>query len=142
MDANTLLEQIYLKAHNQELIQQLDLPEKIKTYINIIVNNEETMKGVFTCLVSSLTYKTLYPNQDVRYHKTDLPGGYSGRSFDTKYVTPFLKIHKFAGAMKESGWLTRSIEQDAPFTKTFPGKIQKHEVKEAFLEIFDYISLN
>lgn len=142
MNPSEFLEQIYLKAQNQELVDNLDLTNEIKKYIATIVSYEETMKGVFTCLVSSLTYKSLHPQQDVRYHKIDLPNGYSGRSFDTKNVTPFLKLHKFAGAMKESGWLTRSIEQDAPFTKTFPGKIQKPEVKEAFLELFDYIAIH
>jgi len=39
-------------------------------------------------------------------------------------------------AMKESAWLTRSIEQPHPFTLEFPGHIKKKDVKEAFLEIF------
>lgn len=141
MEPNNLLEELYEKASKIDA-SEINIPIKIKKYIDDIVEFEEIAKGVFTCVISSFTYKILYPKQDVRYHKIDLPNGYSGRSFDTKYVTPFLKKHKFAGAMKESGWLTRSIEQDAPFTKDFPGKIQKEEVKNAFLELLDYSQTN
>ena len=63
-----------------------------------------------------LGYRTTY---NVDEAITDLAlmnmeGGYSGRSFDTKYITPFLKQKRFLGAMKESGWLTRSLEQNIP----------------------------
>lgn len=136
MDIIKFLEEIYNLAKRDDADSFYNLDENIVSAIKSIVDNEETNKGVFTCVISSLTYKTLHPEQDVRFHKIDLPNGYSGRSFDTKYVTPFLKTHNFAGAMKESGWLTRSIEQDAPFDKNFPGKIQR--VKSEFLLIFDY----
>lgn len=141
MEPNELLEKVYKEASKIKP-DSIDLSKKIKQYIDNIVEYEEIAKGVFTCIITSFTYKILYPNQDVRYHKIDLPNGYSGRSFDTKNVTPFLKKYKFAGAMKESGWLTRSIEQDAPFTKDFPGKIQKEDVKTSFLELQDYIFKN
>ncbi|RTK65340.1 DNA cytosine methyltransferase, partial [Enterococcus faecalis] len=80
-------------------------------WLTNIVEKESTNKGVYTVLLSSLVYKYLHPNQDVRYHQVELEGGYSGRSFDTKYVTSFLKEKRLRGAMKESGWLTRSLEQ-------------------------------
>lgn len=41
--------------------------------------------------------------------------GYSGRSFDTKYITPFMKFKFPKIAMRESGWLTRSLEQLEPY---------------------------
>jgi DNA (cytosine-5)-methyltransferase 1 len=44
--------------------------------------------------------------------------------------------------MKESGWLTRSIEQPHPFTFKFPGKIRNKEVKQAFLQILNDIEEN
>ena len=111
-------------------------------WVKNIVEKEEVAKGVFTALVSSLTYKILYPEQDIRYHKVNLPNGYSGRTFDTKYVTPFLKSKKFFGAMKESGWLTRSIEQPHAFTLDFPGNIKSVKAKEAFLNILNDIEEN
>jgi DNA (cytosine-5)-methyltransferase 1 len=83
------------------------------------------------------------PTQDVRYHKTELPNGYSGRSFDTSYVTPFIaeKFQRFA--MKSgSGWLTRSLEQAHPYTLTYPGRILDKAVREAFLQILNDIEEN
>lgn len=133
------LENIYQKAKTSKNLDDIKLSEMQKDFVKIIVDNEQNNKGVFTALVSSLTYKCLHPEQDIRYHKVDLPNGYSGRSFDTKYVTPFLKEKRFLGAMKESGWLTRSIEQLHPFTNDFPGRINKPDLKMAFLSIFDEI---
>ena len=44
--------------------------------------------------------------------------------------------------MKESGWLTRSIEQPYPFTLDFPGKINNKDVKNAFLQILNDVEEN
>jgi cytosine-specific methyltransferase len=68
-----------------------------------------------------------------------MENGYSGRTFDTKYITPFLKEKQFLAAMKESGWLTRSLEQNIPYNLDFPGKINNKKVKTAFLHILDDI---
>lgn len=139
INPSQFLEDIFKQAKKNKSLNDVDLNDIQKNMIKIIVENEHSNKGVFTVLVSSLTYKCLHKEQDVRYHKVDLPNGYSGRSFDTKYVTPFLKEKRFLGAMKESGWLTRSLEQLHPFTNDFPGRINKDELKMAFLTIFDEI---
>lgn len=139
MNPFEFLENTYQEAMNLKDIKDVGLNEDQINKVVTIVNFEESNKGVYTALVSSLTYKCLNPSQDVRYHKIELENGYSGRSFDTKYTTPFMKEKRFLGAMKESGWLTRSIEQAHPFTKDFPGKINKTELKETFLDIFDDI---
>ncbi|MEW8994435.1 DNA cytosine methyltransferase [Clostridium sp.] len=135
------LENIYIKANSTDFAET-QLTKKQLGWVKSIVEKEETLKGVYSVLVSSLTYKSLYPEQDVRYHKIELENGYSGRSFDTKYVTPFLKSKKFFGAMKESGWLTRSLEQAHPFTLDFPGKISNKVVKDAFLQILNDVEEN
>ena len=139
INPSQFLEDVYQQAKKNKSLDDVNLNEIQKDMIKIIVTNEQSNKGVFTVLVSSLTYKCLHPEQDIRYHKVDLPNGYSGRSFDTKYVTPFLKEKRFLGAMKESGWLTRSLEQLHPFTNDFPGRINKADLKMAFLTIFDEI---
>lgn len=136
------LENIYAKALSLVDIDTTDLTPKQFAWVQSVVEKEETLKGVYSVLVSSLTYKCLNPQQDVRYHKIELENGYSGRSFDTKYVTPFLKSKKFFGAMKESGWLTRSLEQAHPFNLDFPGKINNKVVKDAFLQILNDVEVN
>ena len=44
--------------------------------------------------------------------------------------------------MKESGWLTRSLEQNIPYELDFPGKIQNKNVKAAFLNILNDVEVN
>lgn len=135
------LENIYQEAKKINF-EDIKLNNTQKKWIKTIVNYEETMKGVFTVLTTSLTYKSLNPEQDVRYHQKGMVNGYSGRTFDTKYVTPFLKLKRFDGAMKESGWLTRSLEQDAPYDLKFPGKIRIKDLKSSFLNILNDIEVN
>lgn len=112
----------------------------IAQQLDVIVNHSEDRKGVMTVVCTSLLYKLIYPSQDVRYHQADLPNGYSGRTFDSKYVTPFLRQHKFP-SMAESGWLTRSLEQKSPYTKDYRGAIKPTELKTAFLQIFNEIEV-
>ncbi|MBQ6944274.1 MAG: DNA (cytosine-5-)-methyltransferase [Ruminococcus sp.] len=133
------LEEMYNEAEKIKNIDNIGLDCSQVRMVKTIVDKEETFKGVFTVLLTSLVYKCLYPEQDVRKHQANMSGGYSGRSFDTKYVTPFMKQKRFLGAMKESGWLTRSLEQNLPYTLDFPGKIQNKEVKNAFLNILNDI---
>ena len=142
INPSQFLEDTYNRALGLVDIAPIDLSPKQLKWVESIVEKEENLKGVYSVLVSSLTYKSINPEQDVRYHKKELQNGYSGRSFDTKYVTPFLKSKKFFGAMKESGWLTRSLEQVHPFTLDFPGKINNKVVKDAFLQILNDIEEN
>jgi DNA (cytosine-5)-methyltransferase 1 len=67
-----------------------------------------------------------------------MDGGFSGRSVDTKYITPTLKELKLP-SMSESGWLTRSLEQPYPYNNNYNGKIGSVEVKKSFLDIVNYI---
>jgi len=113
------------------------LNSKAREWIRIIATNSEDHKAVVTALTTSLTKKIETPDQDIRQHKVELPRGYSGRTLDTLYVTPFFKKHFRRIAMKEAGWLTRSIEQPHPFTLDFPGKIRNKQVKQAFLQILN-----
>lgn len=131
------LENIYKSSKDVSDIK--DIKEEVIYYINKIGENCDTQKGVYTVLISLLFYKVLNPQQDIRRHQENMENGFSGRSFDTKYVTPTLKKLGLP-AMAESGWLTRSLEQPFPYDKNYQGHIQK--VKEEFLEILDYVEAN
>jgi len=93
-------------------------------------------KGVYTVLITLSIYKILHPKQDIRNHQTQIEGGFSGRSIDTKFITPTLKELKLP-SMAESGWLTRSLEQPYPYTLNYNGKVSDKIVKKAFLEIIN-----
>jgi DNA (cytosine-5)-methyltransferase 1 len=114
-----------LKADEQELL-------------NLVLHYSEQAKAVLTVVVTSLVYKALNPTQDIRNHQASISDGYSGRTFDTKYITPFMKLHKFP-SMAESGWLTRALEQKVPYDKYYSGAITPKELKPVFLEIIDRV---
>jgi DNA (cytosine-5)-methyltransferase 1 len=90
-------------------------------------------------IITSTAYKILFPEQDIRYHQEQLQGGYSGRTFDTRYTTPFLQKHFPHFAMAESAWLTRSLEQPHPYTLDYQGKIRSKNLKSAFLQLLDLL---
>lgn len=80
------LENAYQEATQIKDLKELKLTEEQINFTKTIADKEETFKGVFTVLSTSLVYKTLNPQQDVRLHQANMDGGYSGRSFDTKYI--------------------------------------------------------
>ena len=142
-----LLENIY-----NEVIKELEtnnfavvLPKKLNPYviswIEIIARNSENFLGVLNVTVTSLTEKVVNPNQDIRKHQAKMKNGYSGRGLDTKIIAPWLKSKKLK-SMVESGWLTRSLEQDSPYTLDYKGAIRNKEVKEAFLQLLNFIENN
>ncbi len=67
-----------------------------------------------------------------------MTNGFSGRTVDTKYITPTLKELGLP-AMAESGWLTRSLEQPYPYDFKYNGKITPIDLKTAFLKILDFV---
>lgn len=112
----------------------VSLPQDALADMETIITRAGSNKGVYTVLVTLALYKSIHPSQDIRNHKIELPNGFSGRSFDTKYVTPTLKEIGLP-AMAESGWLTRSLEQAYPYDMNFNGKITPDILKLAFLRI-------
>jgi DNA (cytosine-5)-methyltransferase 1 len=130
-----------LEIYNQSLeVEDIKdaIPKKIFTYIQTIAQNCSKQKGVYTVLITLLIHKILEPTQDIRYHQSHMPNGFSGRTIDTQYITPTLKELGLP-AMAESGWLTRSLEQPYPYTLDYQGKINNISVKEAFLNIIDFV---
>tara|TARA_Y100000741_G_scaffold252486_1_gene194248 strand:+ start:1246 stop:2289 length:1044 start_codon:yes stop_codon:yes gene_type:complete len=111
------------------------LPPEIQLSAESISNNIENQKGVFTVLITLGVQKIYNPNQDIRYHQDNMKDGFSGRSIDTKYITPTLKELQLT-SMSESGWLTRSLEQPYPYNQEYAGKITS--VKNEFLDICLY----
>jgi len=135
---NHILEELYNQA-----IEQKDYTNKLnaKTLqnIQIIAQKSFNQKGVFTVLVTLSIYKIVHPKQDIRKHQTQIKGGFSGRSIDTRYITPTLKKLGLP-SMAESGWLTRSLEQPYPYNLDYEGKIR--QVKQEFLELVNDIEIN
>ncbi len=122
-------------------ISDIEIPIEILPFLIVIGDNIERQRGVFTVIITLGIHKILFPNQDIRYHQDNMTGGFSGRSVDTKYITPTMKQLELP-SMSESGWLTRSLEQPYPYLKEYNGKIGSVQVKESFLEVVDFIQHN
>ena len=138
----SILEEIYQSADVDRDVLSVLSPTK-QEWVKIVVAHAESQKAVLAVLVTSLVKKIEMPSQDIRYHKAELPNGYSGRSFDTKHVTPFIR-EKFLrlAMMSGSGWLTRSLEQAHPYTLSYPGRIHNVVVRNAFLQILHDVEEN
>jgi len=115
-----------------------DLNEAEQALLNTILQYSESAKGVLTVFITSVVYKISHPGQDIRNHQEGIPNGYSGRTFDSKNITPFLKQCRFP-AMAESGWLTRSLEQKVPYDQNYTGAINPSGLKAAFLILLENI---
>lgn len=109
------------------------LPNNVMANLDVIIRNSETSKGVLTVVLTSAVYKCLHPEQDIRRHQSSIENGYSGRTFDTNHITPFLKRNQFP-SMRASGWLTRSLEQKVPYDENYTGAIKPKSLKTAFIE--------
>ena len=127
-----------LYESQESLEQSSEIPKQILDNIKLIARNYSKQKGVYTVLTTLLTHKCLHPQQDVRFHQKEMPNGFSGRSIDTKFITPTLKALGLP-SMAESGWLTRSLEQPFPYTMDYQGNIGGQGVKNAFLSILNFI---
>lgn len=115
-----------------------DLKSNEQELLNTILQYSEQAKAVLTVLITSLVYKIIHPEQDIRKHQVSIVGGYSGRTFDSKFITPFMKSCKFP-SMSDSGWLTRALEQKVPYDKNYSGAISPKELKPVFLKLLDNI---
>lgn len=124
------LEDIYNNSNSVSDIT--DIPETVRERIKQIAKHCYSQKGVYTVTITLLLYKINHPQQDIRYHQSRWENGFSGRSFDTEYVTPVLAKLKLP-AMAESGWLTRSLEQPYPYDLNYKGNISGG-MKDVFLQ--------
>ena len=126
------------KASGSDKVRGSVKEKKLREHLDTIIKNAEGSKAVLAVLLTSIVYKIEHPEQDIRLHQKSIEGGYSGRTFDSQHITPFLRAHRFP-AMEESGWLTRSLEQKYPYTLDYQGAIRNVKVKEAFLRILHSI---
>ncbi len=84
-------------------------------------------------------YKLVAPEQDVRSHKADHPGGFSARAFDTRVTVPFLMAHTLPRSV-ESHWLSQTFSFAGPY---LPGTVLRTQPKaagELLVEVVDAVN--
>lgn len=103
--------------------------------VTTIVSNIGHNRYLYSILMTSLVEKIVNPKQDIRYAQAGTPGGYSNRSTDSIYITPFLRRHGLtcmAVSGMESG---RNLERPEPLSLEFLTKPRGPGNREAFLGI-------
>ena len=140
MNHRELLEELLIDIQQYEKDYKSELPEEVTDCIDMIVKQSENNKAVLAVVMTLSVHKIIDKNQDIRFHQSSMENGFSGRTKDTLFITPFLKAHNFP-SMAESGWLTRSLEQSLPYDLAYPGKITPVALKIAFLQLIDYIQV-
>lgn len=127
---------MYVVGSKNKITTELETAEQES--LNTILQYSEQAKAVLTVLITSVVYKIFHPEQDIRKHQVSIEGGYSGRTFDSKYITPFMKSCKFP-SMSDSGWLTRALEQKVPYDMNYSGAISPKQLKPVFLKLLENI---
>ena len=133
-----------LKQMTLHIAKSNEIKEFEKAYqaIEILINNLNRNKYLFSILVTALATKIVSPGIDIRNHQSEMLNSYSNRSTDARYITPFLKsnglTHCAASGM-ESG---RNFERPLPLDLNFPAKPQGKGNREAFLGIIDIVQNN
>jgi DNA (cytosine-5)-methyltransferase 1 len=119
-------------------------PTYIKHDVDMLIDKIGSNKSLVSALATSLVKKILDSNQDIRLHRTDFEGGYSARSLDTHFTSPFFKDHFPKYANKESSFLTLATRERIPWTKKdgINLKIRNKKLRECFLNIFEQVELN
>ncbi len=136
MSDKTILRVALKEASDRKIRVDTGLSSKQQKLLRIIVcaATSGRQKAVLAVITTLLLKKLLDPDQDIRQHRKDLPGGFSGRGLDTTTVTPFFREENFPYMQSGSGWLTRSLEQAHSYNENFPGKIKPVKLKLAFLD--------
>lgn len=140
MSEHEILNRVYEAAleHNNSQ-DAVGVEHELIGHLQEIVDRTDKQKSVLAVTTTLLLKKIMDPGQDIRQHQANLPGGFSGRTLDTRVVTPFLRRNGFPYMGAGSGWLTRSLEQATPYTLDYPGGITPRQLKAAFLNVVDAI---
>jgi len=145
MTENEILEKAYKKAEQIVKKKQFDkFSEIIREDVDLLIEKIEQNKSIVSALVTSLVKKIIEPKQDIRLHRTDFENGYSARSLDTKFTSPFFKNHFPKYANKESSFLTLATRERIKWTKKDGTalKIRNKALKNSFLNVFNQIEVH
>lgn len=80
-----------------------NISESLRKNVDIIVENAENSKGVMTVALTSLIYKNLNPEQDVRRHQAGIQGDTLAGYLMRRMLPHFLDLNPFPVWLKVGG---------------------------------------
>ena len=118
MRAKKILEETLTKAKKETMKEcNIAFSKVITEKTCFMVSYIDSNKSLISALVTIFVKKIIEPKQDIRLHRTDFFKGYSARTLDTKYITPFFKVNFPKYANKESAFLTLATREKIKWTK-------------------------
>lgn len=115
--------------------EETELGSNMAEGVKNIIQNLKQSKYLYSILITGLVQKLVAPQQDIRLIQSGLQGGYSNRSTDQTFITPFLKRHGLtacAASGMESG---RNLERPIPHTLNLNAKTRGRGSLKAYLGI-------
>lgn len=103
--------------------------------VNQLGSTKNAARGVALTLTA---YKLVVPDQDVRSHKAEYPGGFSARAYDTRVTVPFLILHSLPRNV-ETHWLSQTFSFAGPYVPGTELKTQPKAAGTLFIEIINMV---
>lgn len=126
-------------SHDLKTIREGEIVSLGKTVaegVATIIGNLDQNKYLYSILMTGLVEKMVNSSQDIRYAQSGMESGYSNRSTDQTYITPFLKTHNLTACAASGAESGRNFERPSPYKLDYVGKPQGRGNREAFLGIF------
>lgn len=117
------------------------MPSSILDAIETVIDNKSANKYLFSILLACCIKKLSEPAQDIRIAQDNMQGGYSNRSFDQRYITPFLKRYGYTHCEASGLESGRNFERPLPWDLDYPANPRGEGNREAFLGILNYIEV-
>ena len=89
-------------------------------------------------LLTLATYKSLFPEQDIRYNKAEHVGGFSARRIDSEATVPFLDRNSLPKNV-ETHWLSQTLSFAGPWKRDVKLKTQPKAVGPDLIDAVNLI---
>lgn len=138
------LEDIYRNLPKDMESLQINDNDQDKALLRAIVDSvtSEVGRAVAGITILQLTVKSIEPRLNIRLHKGGPKGfswekGFSMRSLDAQFITPFLRKYNLINLNKYGIFMTRSLAENYPYSQFYKASIRG--AKSAWLCLIDKI---
>ncbi len=129
-------------AYAEELVKINEvgrLKERLgDTLYNTVAALGSTRHAARGVALTLLSFKTVRPDQDIRYHKAEQPGGFSARTLDASATVPFLRERGLEYNV-ETHWLSQTLSFAGPYTREQALKTVPKEAGPLLIEVLNSV---
>lgn len=130
----------YLSAYKTPQASDANItPPTIADAITTIIENIPSNKYIFSIVITACLKKILAPSQDLRIAQENMSNGYSNRSLDQRFVTPFLKRNNYTHCEASGLESGRNLERPLPWDLNYQTNPRGRGNRESFLGILHFV---